>query len=45
MLSLLNKLTLQKDKRNFVTINVLLEKKVKTKENKSNIKTLAVAGN
>jgi len=48
MLSILNKLTFQKELQNIVTNNVLLDKKVKTKQQqnkKSNIKTLAGAGN
>jgi len=46
MLSVLNKLTLQKEMQNFVTKNVFLDKKRKinhNKTNKSNIKTLAGA--
>jgi len=39
MLSILNKLTLQNKLQNFVTNNVLLDKKVKTQQSKkSNIK-------
>ena len=41
MLSILNKLTLQKEKQNVVTNNVFLDKKVKTQQQqnkKSNIK-------
>jgi len=48
MLSILNKLTFQRELQNIVTNHVLFDKKVKTKqqENKnSNIKTLAGAGN
>jgi len=47
MLSILNKLTLQKELQTFVTNNVFLDKQVKTKQQqnkKSNIKTLAGAG-
>jgi len=47
MLSILNKLTLQKELQNFVTNNVFLDKKLKhnNKTKKSNIKTLTGAGN
>jgi len=48
MLSMLNKLTLDKELQSLVTNNVFLDKKVKTQpqQNKtSNIKTLAGAGN
>jgi len=38
MLSLLNKLTLQKELQNFVTNNVFLDKKVKTTTTKQKIK-------
>jgi len=47
MLSILNKLTLQKELQTFVTNNVILDKKInkKTKNNNNNnIKTIAVAG-
>jgi len=47
MLSILNKLTLQKKKSIFWTNNVFLDKKVKTQQQqnqKSNIKTLAATG-
>jgi len=47
MLGILNKLTLYKELPTFVTNNVFLDKKVKTQQQqnkKSNIKTLAVAG-
>jgi len=43
MLSTLNRLTLQKKMQRFVTKQCVLDKKEKTK--KSNIKTLAKAGN
>jgi len=48
MLSILNKLSLQRDLQNFVTNNVFMDKKVKTQQQqnkKSNTKTLAGAGN
>jgi len=47
MLKILNKLILQKKLQNIVTNNVFCDKKVKTQpqNNKSNIKTLAGAGN
>jgi len=48
MLSILKQLTLQKELQKFVTNNVLLDKKKKTQKQqnkKSNIKTLARAGN
>jgi len=48
MLSILNKLLLQRDLQNCVTNNVFMDKKVKTQQQqkrKSNIKTLAGAGN
>jgi len=46
MLSILNKIIVQKKLQNFVTHNVFLDKKVKTHQNKkSNIETLAVARN
>ena len=48
MLSMLNKLTLKKELQTLVTNNVFLDKKSKdtttTKQKKSNIKTLAGAG-
>jgi len=47
MLSILNKLTLQKELQTFVTNNVFLDKKGKTQQQQnktSNIKTLAGAG-
>jgi len=46
MLSILNKLTLQKKLHTFVTNNVYMDKKGKTQQqnNKSNIETLAGAG-
>jgi len=47
MLSILNKLTLQKELQTFVTNNVFLDKKVITQQQqnkKSNIKTLADPG-
>jgi len=46
MLGILNKLTLYKELPTFVTINVFLDKKVKTQQQqnkKSNIKSLAGA--
>jgi len=48
MLSILNKLTLQKKLQTFITNNVFLTKKVKTQQKqnkKSSIKTLALDGN
>jgi len=48
MLSILNKYTLKKELQKFVKNNVLLNKKQKQNNNKtkkSNIKTLAGAGN
>ena len=45
MLNILNKLTLQKELQNFVTNNVFLDKKQQQQNKRSNIKTLAGAGN
>ena len=48
MLSIINRLTLQKELQSFVTNNVFFDKKIKTQQQqnkKSNIKTVAGAGN